>query len=81
MSPGDLLMPRRGIFGTLSVGIRVYSDKFCDTWRGTFLRHDQVVFMIDEHKNEHSQDVLTVLTDSGLGWVYKVDMEVADEAG
>jgi hypothetical protein len=52
---------------------RFYDDPSCNAWSWS-TRKNQFVLVISIHQNEYRQDVLTVLIDGLIKWVYNMDV-------
>ena len=76
LKPGDLLQPRLLYCGSTVSIVRLYIDCECEAWDRNLDRYEAVV-LVEEKQNQWGLDVLTVLSQDGTRWVYRVDMEVA----
>ena len=74
MRVGDLLRAKNKI----QVGVvRIYTDDQCDLWE-THVKRGETFVLLEEHQNSRKQDVCKVLFPRGVGWVYRLDVEVVE---
>ena len=71
---GDLLRARSKIRIGL---VRIYTDNQCDGWE-THVKKGETFVLLEEHQNQWKQDVCKVLFPRGIGWVYRLDVEVVE---